>query len=83
MCLKNCFLHTLQLREIDMKLVSLLKNPLATSFNKSVKFGGKLRHAIAQVLESKIDAGQRVGHGGGICRGEGRAHATRREGRLE
>jgi hypothetical protein len=73
----------LELGEIDVKLVSFLENPLATSLNECVKLGGKLRHAIAQIFESEIDAGQRVGHGGGICRGEGRAHATRRKGGLK
>lgn len=60
-----------------MELVPLLQDSFATLFDKCIEFSAKLRHAIAQIFESEIDAGERVGHGGGICRGKRRAHATR------
>ena len=62
-----------------MELISFLQDLLAASFDKCIEFGRELSHAIAQVFESKVDAGQRVGHGRGIRRGERRAHATRRQ----
>ena len=50
-----------------MELISFLQNLLTASFDKCIKFDSELSHAIAQVFESKVDAGQRVGHGWGIC----------------
>lgn len=54
--------HTLELSEVYMELISFLQNLLPTTFDECVKFGGKLGHAIAQILEAKVNAGQRVGH---------------------
>jgi hypothetical protein len=54
--------HTLQLTQIYPELVSFLENLLPPALNKRVEFRRELGHAIAQVLESEVDIGERVGH---------------------
>jgi hypothetical protein len=40
-----------------MKLIPFLEDLLAASFNERIKSGSELSHAIAQVFESKVNAG--------------------------
>lgn len=54
--------HALQLYNIHSKLVSFFQHALATLLDKVVKFDGEFGHAVAQVVESKIDTGEGVCH---------------------
>lgn len=48
--------------QVDVKLISLFQNSFPPAFDECVEFDCELRHAVAEVLESKVDAGQRVRH---------------------
>jgi hypothetical protein len=52
----------LQFGEINVELISLLQDLLPATLDEGVEFGGELGHAVAQVLEAEVDAGERVGH---------------------
>lgn len=56
--------HTLKLSHVDAELVALFQHALAALLNKGIKLGRELCHALAQIVEAKVDAGQRVGGGG-------------------
>ncbi len=53
--------RTLELGNIHAELVPLLQHSLAPLFNKGVELGGELGHAIAKVVEAKVDTRQCVG----------------------
>ena len=69
---------TLQLGHVHAELVPLLQHPLAPLLDKGIESRRELGHAIAQVVEAKVDAGQRVGE-----RQARRWRAARRERWLE
>lgn len=64
--------HTLKLGHVDAELIALFQDTFAALLYKGIEFGRKLGHALAQIVEPKADAGQRVG-GGGANGGDGLA----------
>lgn len=60
----------MELSNVHAELVALIENPLTTFFNEGIKSSGELCHAVAQVIEAKVDIGQLV-----CDRGANRGHA--------
>ena len=52
----------MELSDIHAELVALLEDTLAPGFNEVVEFDGELCHAVAQLVEAKVDGGEGVGH---------------------
>ena len=49
---------TLQLSHVHSKLIAFLKNSFPASSNELVEAVGKARHAVAKLLEAKINVGK-------------------------
>lgn len=54
---------TMKFGHIDAKLISLFQHMLTTLCDELVKSVGEARHAISQVIEAEIDAGEGISHG--------------------
>ena len=52
----------MNLRNVHTELVSLFQNPLASGFYEVIELDGELCHAVAQLVEAKIDRRERVCH---------------------
>lgn len=66
--------RTLKFSDIHAELVALLQDSLAALLDKCVEPGSELGHAVAQVVEAKVDVWQ------GVCdRGANRRHALAAE----
>lgn len=50
-------IRTLKLCHVHPKLVPLLQHALAPLFNEGVELRCELGHAIAELVEAKVDAG--------------------------
>lgn len=53
---------TLDLRHVDAEMIALLENALATLLDEVVESLSKAGHAIAQIVETKLDTRQLVDH---------------------
>lgn len=53
---------TLQLGNINLKLVPLLQYALSSLLNECIEFDRKFVHAIAEFLEAKVDVREGVSH---------------------
>ena len=58
---------TLELRNAHPERIALVQYPLSPTRNEVVEPHGKLGHALAQLIEAEVDAGERVRHRGSSC----------------
>lgn len=48
--------RTMHLGHVETEVIALFKHTLTPSVDKIIEAGSKLSHALAQVIESKVDA---------------------------
>ena len=53
---------TMNFGHIDAKVISLFQHMLTTRCDEFVESVGEARHAISQVVEAEIDAGESISH---------------------
>jgi hypothetical protein len=53
---------TVNFCNVHTKLIAFFKDPLAAGFYEVVELDGELGHAVAQLVESEVDRGERFGH---------------------
>lgn len=54
--------RTFYFRNVHSEGIALLQDTLSSAFDELVKASSELRHALSQVIEAEIDAGERVCH---------------------
>ena len=63
--------HTMQLGHVHAELVTLFKDAFTPLGDKVIESVGELGHALAELIETKVNTRESVGHRGGGRRGEG------------
>jgi hypothetical protein len=54
--------HTMNFCNVHAELIALLEDTLASCFYEVVEFDGEFGHAVAQLVEPKVDRGEGVCH---------------------
>lgn len=52
----------MDLRDVHAELVALFEDPLSSGFYEVVELYGELGHAVAQLVEAKVNRGEGVCH---------------------